>query len=286
MSYQTKALRRVLAASLTAALCAATTTTALPAVAAETNLRVVQHNTDQIDQVWTALVKRGGANDVLLAEEVCEASYERAKEAHPDWTFSFHRQKQTTAGNAAAVCPTSKDGTTWKGLVAVYTGEGDARAFDVDFFGAAVNETKGQVFGLACVEFRKVGNKVRACATHLQAYGNDADAARTEQTKRIKNITAGWIRNDFSVVVGGDFNTGPKTEAMTNMYRYNGEGKFVEGHQLKTGKAARAGLDTVSGRKIYVFFSAKHTRLKSGGTFVVTPVAGGHAVLEAKANIK
>ncbi|MGK3955927.1 hypothetical protein ACLKOZ_07005 [Arthrobacter sp. R4] len=286
MSYQLKALSRaLLAAGLTAALCAGATATALPAAAAETKLRVVQHNTDQIPERWNDVLKLAGGNDVLLAEEVCEASYETAKAAHPNWTFSFHRQKQTTAGNAAAVCPTSADGTTWKGLVAVHTGAGTAT--DVDFFGAEVNKAKGQTFGMACVKFRKNGNKVNACATHLQAYGDDVDADRTEQTQKIKNITKRWIHDGISVVVGGDFNTGPQTAAMTNMYQYNGEGKFVEAHQLQTGKAARAGVDTVDGRKIdYVFFSAKQTPLKSGGTFHVDRVKDGHAILTATANIK
>lgn len=297
MSYQSKALRALLAAGLTAVLCAGATVTALPALAAETELQVVQHNTDQVDQRWTDVLKRAGDNDAVLAEEVCEASYEKAKKDNPNWTFSFHRQTLTPGATGAATCPESEKGTksadgtehkTWKGLVAVHPGKGDTK--DIDFYGAAVNEEKVKIFGMACVDFRKAGKKVIACATHLQV---DSDTARTEQTQKIKKITKKWINDDFSVVVAGDFNTGPTTPAMTNMYKFpDGEGRFVEAHQLKTGKAARAGADTAvgpegDGRKIdYVFFDAKHTPLKSGGTFEVTPVAGGHAILEAKATIK
>ncbi|MGX9902031.1 endonuclease/exonuclease/phosphatase family protein [Arthrobacter sp. SA17] len=267
MSYQPKALRALLAAGLTAVLCAGATATALPAVAAETKLRVVQHNTDQKEQRWNDVLKLADNNDVLLAEEVCEVWYEKAKMAHPGWTFSLHRQTLTPGAEGAATCPESENGTkegkTWKGLVAVHTGKGDIK--DIDFYGAEVNKEKGKIFGMACVDFRKAGKKVMACATHLEL---GSEAVRTEQTQKIKKITKEWIKKDFAVVVGGDFNSQPGTDPMSNMYQYGvgSEGKFVEGHQLKTGEPARTGKNTVDGRKIdYVFFDAKHTPLKSGG---------------------
>jgi hypothetical protein len=283
MSYQLKALRALLVASLTAVLCAGATVTALPAIAAETKLRVVQHNTDQISERWNNVLKLAGDNDVLLAEEVCEASYEKAKNDHPGWTFSFHRQTLTPANEKADTCPTSEDGTTWKGLVAVHTGKG-GEDFEEFFNRPTADDPKAKIFGMACVKFRQDGKKVKACATHL-ALGSEA--VRTEQTQKIKKITKGWIKDGFSVVVGGDFNSQPGTDPMTNMYQYNGEGRFVEGHQLKEGNPARDGAFTVDGRKIdYVFFSAKQTPLKSGGTFHVDRVVDGHAVLTATANIK
>ncbi|WP_457965618.1 hypothetical protein M1E17_04025 [Arthrobacter sp. D1-29] len=293
MNYQPKALRALLAAGLTAVLCAGATVTALPAAAAETKLRVIQHNTDQIQERWNNVLKLAGDNDVLLAEEVCEAWYEKAKKDNPGWTFSFHRQTLTPANEKADTCPESEKGTksadgteqkTWKGLVAVHTGKGDTK--DIDFYGAKVNEEKGKTFGMACVDFRKAGKKVMACATHLEL---GSEPVRTEQTKKIKKITKKWINDNFAVVVGGDFNSQPGTDPMSNMYQYgvDSQGKFVEGHQLKTGEAARDGAFTVENRKIdYVFFDAKHTPLKSGGTFHVDRVANGHAILTATANIK
>jgi hypothetical protein len=293
MSYQPKALRALLAAGLTAVLCAGATVTALPAVAAETDLRVVQHNTDQLPERWNDVFKLAGGNDVLLAEEVCEAWYEKAQKDHPGWTFSFHRQTLTPANDKADTCPESEKGTedkdgkkqkTWKGLVAVHTGKGEIK--DINFYSDEVNEQKVKIFGMACVDFRKASKKVKACATHLEL---GSEAARTEQTQKIKKITKEWIKRDFSVVVGGDFNSQPGTAPMTNMYQYGagGEGKFVEGNQLREKNPARDGDFTVDGRKIdYVFFSAKQTPLKSGGTFKVTPKKDGHAILEATATIK
>ena len=304
MSYQPKALRALLAAGLTAVLCAGATVTALPAVAAETTLRVIQHNTDQIPERWNDVLKLAGDHDVLLAEEVCEKSFEaaqkKAKEDNSGWTFSFHRQALTPAATGAPTCPESENGTksadgtehkTWKGLVAVHTGKGGA-AFE-KFFNRS-DDPKVQIFGMACVKFHKDAKKVTACATHL-ALGSEA--VRTQQTQKIKKFSNEWINAEDSsaVVVGGDFNSQPGTPPMTNMYKYpDGAGRFVEGHQLATGIPERKGKPTVvrgdvdpKPQKIdYVFFDAKHTPLNSGGTFNVVPVDGGHAVLKATAHIK
>lgn len=286
------ARRRLLVAAVTTGLLCSALPLATRADAADaTRIKVVQHNTDQQEARWTRVLGKGDTSDLLLVQEVCQKWVEdaRANPAYAGWTFSFHRQKRTTTANATTVCPTSADGTTWKGPVAVHTGAGSASRQS-----KLLDKSDGQRFGMACVLFTHGGRKVHGCATHLQVY-NDKDLAdRTRQTAAIKRITTPWIvERGHSVVLGGDFNMTPTRRPMSSIYQPNGNGRFVEGHQLATKKGARTGEPTVfdkdgtGERKIdYVFFSSNRTPLRSGGTLSVTPVNGGHGILTATATIR
>ncbi|MFC7486769.1 endonuclease/exonuclease/phosphatase family protein [Knoellia sp. CPCC 206453] len=282
----------VIAAGLPAAMQA----TAAPledgaAAAAGNTIKVVQHNTDQIEARWTRVLGKGDSNDLLLAEEVCQKWVEdaRANPAYAGWKFSFHRQKRTTTDNALNVCPASADGSTWKGPVAVYTGTGASTTQD-----KLLDKSDGQRFGMACVTFTHAGRKVHGCATHLQVYHDKDLADRTRQTAAIKRITTPWIQEKgHSVIVGGDFNMTPSRSPMSNVYQTRGSGRFIEANQLRTGSDARAGEPTVfdedgtGQRKIdYVFFSSNRTPLGSGGTLTVTPINEAHGILAATAHIR
>lgn len=280
----------VVAAGLPAAMQATAAPVGAEAAAAAGNtIKVVQHNTDQIEARWIRVLGKGDSNDLLLAEEVCQKWVEDARVAHAGWKFSFHRQKRTTEDNALNVCPASADGSTWKGPVAVYTGDGASTTQD-----KLLDKSDGQRFGMACVTFTHAGRKVHGCATHLQVYHDKNLADRTRQTAAIKRITTPWIQQKgHSVIVGGDFNMTPTRSPMSSLYQSRGSGRFIEANQLKTGSGARAGDPTVFNkagegqRKIdYVFFSSNRTPLGSGGTLTVTPIDEAHGILAATAHIR
>ncbi|WP_353950738.1 endonuclease/exonuclease/phosphatase family protein [Knoellia sp. S7-12] len=288
----------VVAAGVPAAMQATAAPLDESAAAARTPIKVVQHNTDQKRGSFQKLVQRGGQNDLLLAEEVCETWVQKVKKDHPEWTVSFHKQKVTEKPTPktpeAHLC---EGKSKWKGVVAIHTGPGKASKQEFSFYAEGESPDPDQNFGMACVKFTKGGTDVHGCATHLQIYGDEDFAHRAHQTGRIKQITHPWIakkKKKHSVIVGGDFNAVPNSVPLSNMYGPNGSGDFVEAHQLRTGNAARVGQPTAVGkdrdpRKIdYVFFSSNLSPLNSGGSLTVSPVttsADGHAVLAATGHI-
>jgi len=204
---------------------------------------------------------------------------------------SFHRQKITHRKTKEKPNQRLCDGDSkWKGVVAIHSGAGKASAQEFSFYGAGQSPDPDQDFGMACVKFTKGGTDVHGCATHLQVYGDDDMSDRTHQTGRIKQITDPWIAKGDSAIVGGDFNAKPDSAPMTNMYQPGGAGAFVEAAQLKSGKAARTGPNTVGGRKIdYIFFSSNKTPLKSGGQLVqvdTRPNKPSHMMLKATASLR
>lgn len=277
----------LMAASIPAAMQANAAPAEANAAAARTPIAVVQHNTDQIRSSFQKVVALGSTHDVLLAEEVCETWTKEVKNSHPQWTVSFHPQKETAKGKTSRVCGGE---SKWKGVVAIHTGAGGASAQQFSFYAKGESPDPDQNFGMACVKFTKGGTDVHGCATHLQVYGDDDMAHRTHQTGRIKQITDPWITRGHSVIVGGDFNARPDSAPLTNMYKPRGDGEFVEAHQLKTGEPARTGARTASWGKIdYVFYSANNTPLKSGGSLSLVdtrPNKKSHLMIKSTATLR
>lgn len=259
--------------AVTGAIGAATTTSAH---AAPISLKIVQHNTDQDKARWNRVVKlvSSGSWDAATVQEVCKGWKDDLVAAHPGWTIAYHEQVTKTD------CPGGA-----KGNVVIRPGAGSrfGEAFDVP------GEDKN--FGIACVKFAKAGRTVHACSTHLTVYAENPKQVRLGQARRIKQITAKWIGDGHSVVVGGDFNTSPTAAALNPVYKYpttRSSGRFVEAEQLRTGSTGRVGRNTVKGRKIdYVFFSANRTPLSARGTLTFeTPEKGKHKILKATTTLR
>ncbi|WP_404380962.1 endonuclease/exonuclease/phosphatase family protein [Knoellia locipacati] len=247
-----------------------------PAHAAPISLKIVQHNTDQDKARWNRVVTliASGSWDAATVQEVCKGWKDDLVAAHPTWTIAYHEQV------AKGDCPGGA-----KGNVVIRPGGGSrfGEAFDVP------GEDKN--FGIACVKFGKAGRTVHACSTHFTVYADNPKEVRLRQARRVKEITAPWIGNGHSVVVGGDLNTTPTAAALNPVYKYpttRSSGRFVEAEQLRTGSTGRVGRDTVTGRKIdYVFFSANRTPLSARGTLTFeTPVEGKHKILKATTTIR
>lgn len=250
--------------------------TTTPAHAAPISLKIVQHNTDQDKARWNRVVTliSSGKWDAATVQEVCKGWKDDLVAAHPTWTIAYHEQV------AKGDCPGGA-----KGNVVIRPGGGSrfGEAFDVP------GEDKD--FGIACVKFGKAGRTVHACSTHFTVYAESPKAVRLRQARRVKEITAPWIRDGHSVVVGGDLNTSPTAAALNPIYKYpttRSSGRFVEAEQLKNRSTARIGRNTVKGRKIdYVFFSANRTPLAAGGNLTFeTPAKGKHKILLATTTIR
>lgn len=135
----------------------------------------------------------------------------------------------------------------------------------------------GKEFNLLCAkidhpEFEGYEDDLWVATTHLWSAGLDKngvaysgevnDAIRELQAEAIAshlNPRVKWARK---YILTGDFNTGPKTQAIDHLHRVNRDGsvgvaKFWEADQFKgTTQLQRDGRDTVTGRKIDYWFAS------------------------------
>ncbi|MFC7489789.1 MULTISPECIES: hypothetical protein [unclassified Knoellia] len=130
----------------------------------------------------------------------------------------------------------------------------------------------GHTYGLACLDVTRNGRDIRACSTHLIA-AKAPQSQRNTLTAAMKAALSPVVSQKDVVIVGGDFNTTPKTYPMDNLYGVGKDhtGQFRELHQMAgQGTTNRAGKPTIGGgdesRKFdYIFASVKGSRA-SGGT--------------------
>ena len=156
----------------------------------------------------------------------------------------------------------------WVGEATVWTGSGATAVEPV-----ALNATPldGHTYGLACLDVTRNGRDIRACSTHLIA-AKAPQSERNTLTTAMKSVVKGFVSAKDVVIVGGDFNTAPRTYPMDHLYGVgkDGTGQFRELHQMAgNGTTDRSGKPTIGGgdkaRKFdYVFASVKGTRPRGG----------------------
>lgn len=259
-------------------------------VAAAKRLVVVQQNTDESRTAFRAAIARARAAkaDVITLQEVCKP-WVKGLAKKNGWTVSY-------AGVRTDKCKV-KGKTHSKGVVTIVTQRGQTKS------SVPLTLDNGRKPKLACVSFTFKGAPAHACSTHLVANAqyvsgespdNPAHVAaakarakerRLAQATEVANATNAWRSAKQLVVVGGDFNTTPKTPPMAPLYA-----TFREAHQIATGTTAKGGVSTVGkgSRKIdYLFFSKNKVKKGKRGTLQVKDVAGaGHHTMIAKVSTK
>jgi endonuclease/exonuclease/phosphatase family metal-dependent hydrolase len=156
-------------------------------------------------------------------------------------------------------------------------------------------------FTLQCGEFKMAGftKTVRACNTHLAVAEND-DAnlnGKRRQLETIKALTDPHVASKI-VVLTGDFNIGPASVHMDNIYRLTrggaqtGIGEFREADQTDgqvcPGGACRDMQPTKGNGKLdYVFFNRQTCAngSLSGGVVAVQPNESDHSIKRGSCEI-
>ena len=179
------------------------------------------HNGD-----WRALstverkIKRQNP-DVVMLQEVCASQLESLKRWHPDWSFAW--AENTDSHNACDGDPASGPVENVEGdelgdvlmsrralsnvqaTVLPHSGDADGRGW-----------TRWQ--HLLCGDFTKAGHVVRACSTHVMIQRADpVVVGNADQVRTIASMMAPYRRRG-PVVIGGDFNAGPKTANVRPMW--------------------------------------------------------------------
>jgi endonuclease/exonuclease/phosphatase family metal-dependent hydrolase len=262
MKTRTRSLIVAAAAALVATGLGASDGAAAPR-AAPGNINVITHNLEKEGTSLTAVIKRAEASngpEVLLLQEVCRSMLDRLADDGRGGmrVVAFHaRRSHPTDCNKGDI-----------GEAVVYTGSAaNAEPQSIDF-----GVGGDQNYGMACLRFRHDGRRTVACSTHLPA-GRDAadDALRSASTARINELTEPIIADSDVLIVGGDFNTKPKTATMDAIYGDGKDavGRFREVHQMATGTVERDGKVTISkdgGSKFDYIFVAKADSRENGGT--------------------
>ena len=290
----------IAAAIALVAACAGLLVAAGPASAAEAKFKVVSHNLgsdhdnigllapkkdynghssieDPIDRVIQVI--RADNPHVALLQEVCERDVQRMLDelgapwvastfaatqpakAYPDpngWNNSCERMRERSMGK----------GNVMLTRLPIWAGE--------DLV-TEVGYHDGRHITLACMNVAwggVLGGRVQACNTHLSAGREKADrAARTSQAKQIRTMVNA-TEAQVPMVLGGDFNSLPKTGVVDKFHAVNRNGtafnknRFYEGdHQCATAfgfcrdGVATHGAQGDNPRKIdHVFFGRKWTK--------------------------
>lgn len=156
-------------------------------------------------------------------------------------------------------------------------------------------------FTLQCGEFRMAGftKTVRACNTHLAVQAND-DAnlnGKRRQLETIEALTDPHVGSKI-VTLTGDFNIGPKSEHMNNIYRltlngyHTGDGEFREADQTDGTYCPREGCrdmePTLGNAKLdYVFFNRQtcDNATLSGGVVPPLSTESDHDIKRGRCDI-
>lgn len=222
-------------------------------------LRIIDQNLDRNRLAFANIMAYADSKNamVILLQEVCFDDYMATKTAHPGWTISFLADHETCG-------PTGENGGV-NGNMAIWTGgaPGDGGSIGPN---RTFNNTNGQVdlgnrgrskSNIVCVQFL---TQYKACSTHIVANAQGTNV-KSVQIGEVVDHTAGWISNNKTVIVGGDFNLVPLADEMGLMYK-NGSGStgdFHESSRTTAGNLCRCGVPTTTdgNRKIdYVFVSS------------------------------
>ncbi|MBN9684443.1 MULTISPECIES: endonuclease/exonuclease/phosphatase family protein [unclassified Corallococcus] len=155
-------------------------------------------------------------------------------------------------------------------------------------------------FTLQCGEFVMAGftKTVRACNTHLAVAENDPDlSGKRRQLEAIKALTDPHVASKI-VVLTGDFNIGPASAHMDNIYRltrggsHTGLGEFREADQTDgeycPDGACRDMQPTKGNAKLdYVFFNRQTcaNATLSGGVVAVQSTESDHDIKRGRCDI-
>lgn len=247
------------------------TAAAAPAAAADSTLRVIQHNLKKEPSALEAVAQQAAATtgpEVLFVQEACASMFPRLQQLG---TVAFHVRRTNQSD--------CNDGRIGEAVVYTQPGAAATPFNDVNF------DIPGQDqnYGMACLNFTHEGRVTLACSTHLAAgRGADRDALRLASTRTIRGWTDTWVTQTDLVVVGGDFNDDPTTQTLNPMYGVgaNATGQYREIAQMAgTGSTARSGKDTFWAHKYdYVFATQADTR-SQGGKEMVQDTSSDHRML-------
>ncbi|WP_392543073.1 endonuclease/exonuclease/phosphatase family protein [Oryzobacter telluris] len=277
-STRTRPLLVAVAAVAVAVTGVVTTTvaTAPSAEAAPSTVRVITHNLEKKPEALEKVIALAAATtapEVVLLQEVCADMLPRIRQLG---FTTFHARRSTKCAGAD---PRLGEATVW-------TGSGASEFGPVELL-----KKDDQSYGMACLDLRHAGSRIRACSTHLIAGRTKQAPFRERLTARIRTTTAGWISPQRTVIVGGDFNTNPTFRAMDALYGVgpSANGRFREiaqtagsGHTRRdgawtSGSATGAAGDTR--RKIdYVFVSKVGSR-PAGGSERTMSSPSNHRIL-------
>ncbi len=156
-------------------------------------------------------------------------------------------------------------------------------------------------FTLQCGEFRMAGftKTVRACNTHLAVAAND-DAnlnGKRRQLEAIEALTNPHVASKI-VTLTGDFNIGPSSVHMNNIYRltlggsHTGDGEFREADQTDGTYCPSGGCRDMqptrgSSKLDYVFFNRQtcDNATLSGGVVPVKPTESDHDIKRGRCDV-
>jgi endonuclease/exonuclease/phosphatase family metal-dependent hydrolase len=217
---------------------------------------------DALDNVEKEIAK--ARPDVVLLQEVCQTQADAFAASHPAWDVEF----RVTRPSHPKCGPLGH-------LLASHHGLGDVTETDLG------HADPGKSVTLLCgnVKFEKRKGSVRACSTHLVSRNaddpEDSDRRRALEVDALVATLNPIVNGGKAVVIAGDFNSGPRKEALDPIYRLKrngnwGGGLFDEADQTDARRdehreqgvscapgACRSGEPTHGTNKLdHVFFSA------------------------------
>jgi endonuclease/exonuclease/phosphatase family metal-dependent hydrolase len=128
--------------------------------------------------------------------------------------------------------------------------------------------------GILCVDTALRGRSIKACATHLSPEGDIQGA----QVAAIRTVVDPWVERDIPVIIGGDFNVTPLSDALDPLYNHNGgsgrfrevdetDHRFLGACQVDVAARCRSGESTAGLRKIdYIFVSEQFAKPSAEAT--------------------
>lgn len=178
--------------------------------------------------------------DAVMAEEVCASQRDLFATQHPGWAVAYvaMREDNPACGDLpqgqllASPWPMGRP-------IAVSLGHADG----------------DKVFTLLCADLTAPGGAVRACVTHLRAYGTAAAVdARTHQVRTIARKVRTWVAQGHRVVLGGDLNARPRSASLDPLYAAMREADSTDPRWHP--RPCRCGEPTNGDKKFdYVFYS-------------------------------
>lgn len=227
--------------------------------------------------------------DLVTMEEVCASQYTDFQQAHPTWhaTFTHMLTDQASCAEGSDHGQGQMIASPWPWTNRTVTSLG---------YPDSSGSSGIKSFGMLCVDLQvgtAAGTRVvHGCVVHLRAFhrtaaenaaaGNAAisdDDVRERQTAIIRSTLRQEIAaTGHAVVIAGDFNAKPATDAQTNMYASTvaGAGDFYEADQTDSrwqdgapcgSSGCRSGEYTIgtATKYDYAFYSSNRARDRVSG---------------------